>query len=261
LLRWFHEYSDTSVFLIVFTVVVLPIVVAPYAIRRITGWGQHPGLSNGAWEAVKLLSSFAGAVIAFSLVQVHGNLRSASDLVSREASALTESDRLMHRLGTAQSEQSRVLLQTYVRSVIKDDWPSMQVTHAQGNHTTDAAFTAVLLSIRKITPENAHQQVVLDRLLNALEKSFDAREDRLSASEWQLPSLFWWAIVALMTLLLGLVALMECSAERTVSVTGIAAGLALMLALLIIIDGPFDGETSVQPSAIERSLGDMVARI
>jgi len=140
------------------------------------------------------------------------------------------------------------------------DWPAMKFTHAQGNHATDDAFTEVLHAVRKMVADNPRQQAVLDRLLNALEKTFDAREDRLSASEWQLPGLFWWAIVALMTLLLGLVSLMECSAERTISVTGIAAGLALMLALLIIIDGPFDGETSVQPSAIERSLGDMLAR-
>ena len=260
MLSWFHALSDFTVFLLMFLLVVLPIVAAPHILRLVTRHEHHQGMASGSWEAVKVLSGFAGAVIAFSLVQVHGNLRSAAELVIKEASTITAADRILLRIGHPEASSTRSLLHTYITSIIDDDWPSMKVTHAQGSGKTDAVFAAMTSSARLMVSDNVRQQTMLDQLQTAMDGIFDARENRLSAADWQLPDLFWWAILSLLVLLLGLVMLMECSAERTLAVLGIAAGLSLMLALLIIIDGPFDGETSVPPSAISRSLVDMRAR-
>ena len=87
-----------------------------------------------------------------------------------------------------------------------------------------------------------------------LDNVSDAREARLASASWALPGLFWWTVLALMALLIGLSALMERTPERTLAMSGVAISLSLMLALVIVIDGPFDGETSVQPTAIMRGL-------
>ena len=57
-------------------------------------------------------------------------------------------------------------------------------------------------------------------------------------------------------LILGLVlaGLTASSLSRTVGVGAPAAGVALLLAFVIIVDLPFEGETSIGPAAIKKTL-------
>jgi hypothetical protein len=69
--------------------------------------------------------------------------------------------------------------------------------------------------------------------------------------------LFWYTVVALILLMAGLATMMERTHERTLAMIGISIGLSLMIALVIVIDGPYDGETAVGTESLVRLLSQL----
>ena len=69
-----------------------------------------------------------------------------------------------------------------------------------------------------------------------------------------MPPVFWDAVLVLAGLMLVLAGLVDREAEGrlTIEMGGIA--IALLLALVIIIDGPFKGESSVSPEPIQKAI-------
>jgi hypothetical protein len=207
---------------------------------------------DAAYDGYKVVMSMTGVVLAFSLVQANINLRAVETTVGKEGAAFAATDRVLLRFGKPELTALRPLLASYGSSLIEDEWPLL--ARGQRSAAADAAYTALSQQVRAIGPDDVRQQSMYNELLRNLDNLADLREEVVTYSEYGLPKFFWITASSLLVLSIALASLMESSLSRTVAVGAPAAAVALLLAFVIITDLPFEGEISVNPSAIQKAL-------
>ena len=252
ILHWLHQLPDLAILALVVAFVTGVTMAAPHIGRHLLRLPVDKERCDAALDGYKAVMSMVGVVLAFSLVQANNNLHGIEASVGKEAATLSAADRTMLRLGKPEIAALRPLLATYGNSLIKEEFPLL----AQGERgpATDAAYTALSKAIRSIGPDDARQTAMYNELLRNLDDLADLREEILTESDLALPNFFWVTTSALLILGVVLATLTESSLSKTVGVAAPAAAVALLLGFVIIVDQPFEGETSVKPDAIQRAL-------
>jgi hypothetical protein len=205
------------------------------------------------------ITGFTGAVLAFSLVQAQGNLRSVEKTVSSEATQLNQLDRLLIRYGDPKVAAIREPLRIYAESLVKDEWP--ELTRHSSSQRSAELFGALSQSILAVQPSPGRESVIFADMVKITDQLAESRQDRLNETDLGLPPIFWEVIGSLMLLLVGFAAFVEPQRGRTMSLGGLGAGLALLVTLVFIFDQPFLGTVSVTPDAIIKAIAEMRARI
>jgi hypothetical protein len=227
-------------------------MLAPQFGRRALRWGEDRVREDAAFDGYKAVASMIGVVLAFSLVQANGVLRSLDDVVAKEAATISTTDRVLQRIGQPQLGDLRPALAAYGQSIVNDEWPRLAL--GQRNPATDDAFAVVSKAIRSATPTDSRQQAMYNELLRNLDNLADLREQIVAATDEGLPHFFWITVLGLMVVCGGLAAVSGAGLSRAVGLGGPATAIALLLAFVIIVDKPFEGETSVKPTAIVKML-------
>jgi hypothetical protein len=209
-------------------------------------------------RAQSTIISFTALILAFSLVQVQGNLRQTQELVDKEAGYLNMLDRQLVRFGTQAAAALRPLLWDYAASVIRDEWPSLR--GEQLSDRTSQLLRPLSKGVFALEPGPGRQQTIYADMLQSLDAMADAREQRLSASSLRLTPAFWYLAFALIVVMVGLSALIEPVGFHMVSVAVQGLAIALLASLVFISDRPFKGDTSVPPTPFERALVVMKTR-
>ena len=254
-----HELANTNIiFLVVGTLVglmvILPIII--YRILRVFGISGSEHVSSGAMDASKAIAGYAALVISFCILEAQTNLRKAEDSISREASAILNLDRVLLRSEEPALVNLRPALLAYGRAIIDHEWrllahPDKALHGAPEANTT---FTALSRGIFAFRPNDQFQAEMLREAIALSRQLVDAREERLSNAELSLPSLFWATTALISVLMVLLACLVAPNSSRRTELAGIGAAIGLLLALVIILDLPFSGETAATPTAIERVL-------
>lgn len=247
-----HQLPDLAILAITVAVLTALAMAAPHFGRHVLRLPANKERDEAAFDAYKAVMSMVGVVLAFSLVEANGILHNVEAVVGREAATLETTDRVLLRIGKPEWAALRPGLANYAETLIKDEWPRLAA--GQRSDAADDAFTAVSKAARAIAPDDARQQAMYNELLRGLDDLSDLREEVLSASAAGLPNFFWITISGLLLIALALAFLTESSLTRTVGVGAPTAAIALLLAFVIIIDLPFEGETSVTPDAIQKAL-------
>ena len=194
--------------------------------------------------------SMAAIVLAFSSVQANSNLREVDATVAKEAAAISITDRALLQFGKPKKAALHRLWPT--TAPVVDEWPSLG--RRERSEAADAAYTALSKKTRAMAPDDTRQEAMYHELLKDLDDLSDLREEALTESDYRLPTIFWVTAGCLLALGAVLAALTADSLGRMVGVGAPAAAVALLLAFVIIVDVPFEGETSVTPHAIENAL-------
>lgn len=255
---WLHTRSNLTVFLIVCGTFVTLVVAAPHVRRLLGGRAPSKEVSDGASEAFKAIISFIVFLLAFSLVQVQGQLRSVEEVVAKEANTLNAMDRALLRFGADGTLALRTVLRDYARTIVQDEWPALVA--GERGAKAEETFARLSRGIRTAEPVSARQQALYTQMLTYLDDLSDQRERRIDASELGLSNLYWWTLLALFALLTMLSTLMQPTVERALALGGLTCAASLLFALVLIIDSPFAGETSVSAAPISRVIGVMEAR-
>lgn len=253
ILHWLHHLPDLGILAVVVTTITAAAMLAPHFGRHVLRIGASKERDDAALDGYKAVMSMIGVVLAFSLVQANGNLHTIEVSVGKEAATLSDIDRIMLRMGKPELASYRPLLAAYGDSLVKDEWPLL-AANGERSPATDTAFSALSKSVRAISPDDKRQESMYGELLRKLDDAADLREEILTQSDLALPSFFWVTACALLILGIVLACLTDSSLGRTVGVGAPAAAVALLLAFVVIVDKPFEGETSVKPTAIERAL-------
>jgi hypothetical protein len=256
-----HWLVEQPIILIVFlieAILLFGVVVLPWLLRPLVSRLGTEAQSKDLYDSYKTIISFTGVVLAFLLIQAHGNFRAAEELTVKEATAITSVDRAMLRHGDPRMAALRPGLQAYGRAIVSEEWPLM----ATGGHsvTVDSLYTATSRPARTLDPQTAREQAIFTEIVRGLDEVWEFREARINANGLGLPPLFWNALGAMFVLLFGIAALISPQADYRVSLGGIIAAVGLLFALVVMVDEPFRGENSVRPYALERALPLMVAR-
>jgi hypothetical protein len=252
ILHWFYDMPDLAILAVVVVVVTAIAMLAPQISRRVLRLGEHKEREDAAFDGYKAVTSMIGVVLAFSLVQANGVLRSLDGAVEREASAISTADRLMLRIGQPELADLRPALAAYARSLVNDEWPLL--AEGQRSLATDDAYVALSKPARSVTPSDSRQQAMYNELLRNLDDIADLREEILAATDEGLPRFFWITVVGLLAVGAAVAAVAGSGLSRAVGLAAPATAIALLLAFVIIVDQPFDGDTSVKPTPIEKML-------
>jgi hypothetical protein len=249
-----YSLPDLGVTILFGSVMAIVFGAAPLLRLRLFGHVSEAS-SEIARSTMTAITGFTGVVLAFSLVQAQGNLRSVQQTVAGEALQLEQMDRLLGRYGDAKVAAIRDAVCAYAESVVADEWPKLS-EHDSSQRTADL-LAALSQRILAIQPAPGRENVLYAELVKVAGQLAESREVRISATDLGLPPIFWQVIGYLTALLVGLAAFVEPRRARAWSLGGLGAGLALLVALVFIFDQPFLGDVSVTPDAIVKALATM----
>ena len=225
-------------------------MVMPVLRRRLLRVDKAVG--DAAMDGVKTVTTFMVLVLAFSLSLVMGQHRQMEELVQREATLINQLDRGLLRTGPPELAVLRPVLVEYARTVVGDEWPRM--ANAGRSPRAYELFNEISRGIRRVEVSTPRQQVQFTDMLRTLEQLSDARDTRLLNSRLALPDLFWATIMGGCLLLLPLCAMTADTLNSALLKLAMGGSLGMLMALVIVIDRPFSGETQVSPAPIERAI-------
>lgn len=259
-LTFIHQFSDMSIMFGVLLFAVTVVGVAPFFGRTILRLSWSEERYAAAIEGFKGITSVLGVLIAFSLVQANGNVRVAEEQVAREGALSQTIDRILLRSDRPELIAMRPLVNDYLTARVEKEWPAL----ARGDRSPDAdhAYSVLSKAVRSLKGEDLKQQAVLSELLKALDDLSDVRELTISESDpdaFSLGTFYWTAILIFCGIAVLLAVFTRPSLAAIALPTAIAAAVALMLSMLMIVDLPFQGDTSVSNDPLARAI-DVNAR-
>lgn len=252
-----YALGDAGIIALFGIVTVACFSVAPIIGKKL-GWTvPNKDRADYITRAQSTLISFTALVLAFSLVQAQGNLRKTEELVAKEASTLNSLDRQLLRYGE-QSAVLRPLLWAYTSSIVDDEWPALR--HGHASDATAEKLRPMSRAIFQLDPQPGRQTTIYTEMIKSLDDMADLREQRIAAAELRLPSEFWLIALLLGLILVALSTVIEAVSYHTVSIAAQGLALALLAALVFCSDRPFEGDVSVSPTPMAKSLAIMKAR-
>jgi hypothetical protein len=250
-----YSLSDLNLTILFTSMAALAFTAAPLLRVHLLGHVSE-ATSETARTTMTMITGFTGAVLAFSLVQAQGNLRSVERIVAAEAMQLDQADRLLTSYGDANVAAIREAVRAYAQSIVSDEWPKLS-EHDDSQSTADL-FRSLSRQILAIQPTPGRGTVIYSDLVRIADQLAESRQERLQATDLGLPPIFWGAISILMVLLVIYAAFVE--PRRAISLGGVGAGLALLISLVFIFDQPFLGQVSATPDPVVKTLQVIGAR-
>jgi hypothetical protein len=254
-LHWLHKLNDPEILTLVLATVTLAMIAAPQLGRKLLRFPERKERDEAAFSAFNAVVSMLGVVLAFSLVQANSTLRTLEGKVVKQAAAFEALDRALLRIGKPGAAELRPSLAAYGQSVVTDEWPKLSA--GERNAKTDDLFNALSKGIHGLISEIDRQQTMYVELVKLLDDLADFREELLSDADPEtsgLPVFFWTTILGLIGVAFCLATLTVPTLGRTVAVGAAGAAIALLLAFVVIVDMPFEGDTSVSPRPLQKAL-------
>ena len=253
-----YNFSNLSIMFSFIFIIGLLLTILHFIARSVPFLRPRPETFDFAMRMQIPVFSMCGLLLAFSLVNVQGNLKRVDALVTAEAAQLNNLDRLLSRFGDPQAQALRVDLQAYVRSIVTDEWLTMR--QGAGSEATRHLFTPVARGVVLLVPQPGRQMQVFADMLKKIDDITEAREARLESAQIALPSEYWHAVGLIILILASLMSLVEITGFRAVAMGLQLSSLAIILALVFITDRPYLGETSIGPDAFQHVLKLMLER-
>ncbi len=205
---------------------------------------KHNGVAG---PLLGIIGTAYAVLLSFVVVVVWQQYDASDNIVSTEASAVSDLHRLSDALPFPAGITLKRELDRYVDLMISQEWPAMR----HGGWSPEAAHLAHLIThqIATATPRNAAQQSVQGLALAVDRTMLDARRQRLHDNETGLPWILWmtlWCVAAVavgFSYLFGL----ESTRVQLIMTGALTATIALMFVLIAELDYPFRGENSISP--------------
>ncbi len=162
------------------------------------------------------LSLIAGLLIVFLAARVWSNLDRANTYIAQEASTIREAVLLADALPADERTKLQAAIQTYVRFVVTEDFPTMADDHASLRQPP--ALTDALDTLLAFVPAGAGQQLAQQRAMVAVEQAMEARRNRILLSRTAIEPIQWLVVVVMDALILLTIAMVHVDRRSTVAV-------------------------------------------
>ena len=196
------------------------------------------------------LLAFAVFLLALVLSDVRANLGRADDATLREASVLTRLDRELSLIGDS-ARDARVRLRAYADAIVSDEWLTLGRAEPELSGKAEGLLRALNRDVHALAANNP---AVASQLRALFDRAEDLRQGRLENATKSIASIFWWMIGAFV---LGAMAMNGRNPVDANSATLILlhmAPIGLVMSLIIVMDEPFRGETSISSAPIAKAL-------
>jgi hypothetical protein len=246
-----YRFSNSVLAVVFVGVAVTASVLLPLIGTRLLKQEQAAARAGFALDAFKLIGPVIAVFTAFTLLQALNRYREAETLVLREATEITQLDRALRRIGP-EAAPIRAELAAYGRSVVTQEWPALK--SGRESAATQALFHDLIDHVHAVHQRTDIEVAIREAVDDAADELMDARALRLNAATTGLPIIFWQVLGSLIVLLAAEALLFRFDWNLVVPKAGYAAAIALLVALLVILDYPFRGQQSVGPEPITRAL-------
>ena len=252
MLHALHRLPDLAILAVVVLFVAGCGALAPSIGARLLKLGENQERDDAAFDAFKGVMSMTGVVLAFSLVQATSNLKSIENNVASLAGSISAADRVLLRMGRPDFVQLRPVLHAFGDTVVNDEWALLG--DEERSDKADQLYGRLSSAARALEPKTPREQSMYGELLKALDDISDHREHIIEESDTALPDFFWITVGGLLLIAFALALFTHATLPRRAGIAATSGAVALLLAFVIIIDIPFEGETSVSARPLESAI-------
>jgi hypothetical protein len=205
------------------------------------------GINDAISGTVQAIGVFYGVTVGLIAVAVWNTSANASDLVSKEASAIGGLYRDVRGMPSPFREELTVKLREYTTYVIEQDWPAQ--THGKtldGGSVILSDFQDKLLDYE---PNTRAQTQLYAASLSSFDKLAEIRRLRLLAVNGALSDTMWSVIWIGAVISIGVAYLFNIQDRKMHAVLIALMGgfLAIVLFMIVINDKPFYGNGRISP--------------
>ena len=197
-----------------------------------------------------------GLLLGLLVVFAVGHFSDARHKAEDEATSLTA----LYDAVTVFPRETRDRVQhdliCYMRSIVADDWPSME----RGN-TTEAPRTLVFgdrvrSDIRSLPLGNARESSAFGRAIGLMTDATNARQQMLFFTQPAIPTPLWVVIYVCVFIIVFLIAVhyTDHPGGRAPALAIMSVLLTVVVAVLTSLDRPFDVGARVQPNAMRQAI-------
>ena len=221
-------------------------------VRRVVTRPVFKPSDSAPGNALSVLGSLYGVLLAFVVVAVWGQYDDAVLDVEREVNELTDMFRLAASFGEPDGPQLRELILAYTRAVASEEWDTMR--HGRPSERCHELTQQIWQAYGRIEPDTDRQRAAYSESLDSLDDFSDARKARLSASEHRLPPVMWYLLIGagIVTLSFTYFFRLEDVWSHIFMTAALAAVVGAVLLLIYAFDSPFTGIIRVGPDSFER---------
>ena len=246
---WMYEVRPVyAAFILVFVIDIISLAGLVLARRFIQPrLHYHEGINDAVSGTVQAIGVFYGITVGLIAVGVWNTNSNASDLVSKEASAIAGIYRDIDGYPEPIRGQMRGKLREYTVFVIDQAFPA-QKTGKLGNVGTGIMdeFQDMLLTFE---PKTSGQSALHSETLGAYNRLIEYRRLRIDAVNGGLSSVMWAVIWVGAAISIGIAYFYKIQDFKFPSLlVGLMSSfLAMLLFMIIINDKPFYGAVSIPP--------------
>jgi hypothetical protein len=252
---WLYALPDAGIMGAVVALLVCVDLLAGQLRQHIARNWLPPASSGALLDSYRLVVSLTALVLAFSLLQAEANFREVNEIVAREADTFDLAARQLERSDLPDATQARARLVAYGQAIVTEEWP--QLVHGHGTPHINGLYATLLRSAMALEPSSPRQQTARADLLRSLDLLGDLRDRRVAAAKVRLPTSFWVAIGTMALICTLLAAGASTTVAHRLATLLPAAALGVLIALVIIIDAPFKGQTAVRPDELQQALAQL----
>lgn len=212
--------------------------------EALEGHGKLAELVHGS------LLAFSVFVLALVLTEVRSNLGKADDMELREASLIA---RLMRDLDTLEGENATAAserVKDYVRSAVSAEWKALAQHEPSLAEETTRAMASLVKQVHTVAVGNPAATATLQGYVERLE---ELRQTRLESATKAVPPVFWWVIGVFIVGAMIMNGRHDLDAFSMTLIAFHMGAIGLVVAMILVMDSPFRGETSVSPAALLRA--------
>jgi hypothetical protein len=248
---WVYDYPSWVTGSL-FTAMLVGITWAGIFLTRATvhSWLHHDERAN-EMVGLALTSSIAlfGLLLALLAVATYQNLATVSDIVDKEASAMSALYRDFYGYPQPIRGQLQDALREYARYTIEEGWDEQRRgILPKGEPARSGAIPKILMTFQ---PSTDGEKVVHAETLRESAYRIELSRARLSNVTVGLPPLLWWVLAVCTLLNIALIWMQDMEIHVHMILGGIlAAILAIEIFLIAELDHPYRGSVSIGPDSI-----------
>ena len=155
-------------------------------------------------------------------------------------------------MGTGDASTAGERVKDYVRSAVSAEWKTLAQRVPSLSEETDRAMASLVAQVNTVAANNP---AAACNLRGYVEKVEEMRQSRLENATKTVPPVFWWVTAVF------IVGAMIMNGRHKLDALGMTligfhmGAIGLVVALILVMDSPFRGETSVSPAALVRAAG------
>ena len=204
------------------------------------------------------LCGSTGLIVGFLLTEGQENLRYVEKLVADEAGRINNLDRLLLRFGDDQALEIRHALIQYIQSTVDKEWGDL--SSGKGSDETHMLWRGISQKVFQLDPKSPKQLSIYSEIIEKAEEVSESRESRIDKSTDRLSNIFW-IVIGLLVVSLALINTLFFQSNELIFASAIVpSALGGLFSLLVILDQPFKGESSIRPKALSRVLDSILTR-